>query len=72
MLNPQKIVGVNPCYQCPDRKQGCHSTCLAYTKWRKEWQDCKDEIDFVKKTEFGLFENRRDMIEKATRGKRTP
>jgi hypothetical protein len=26
----------NGCYQCPDRKPGCHSVCEKYKEWKAE------------------------------------
>ena len=33
-----------PCKDCPDRKQGCHSTCEKYIAFRKE----RDELNVLK------------------------
>ena len=24
----------NPCYQCPNRQMGCHTTCESYQAWK--------------------------------------
>ena len=26
----------NPCWDCPDRKCGCHADCERYTQWSSE------------------------------------
>lgn len=29
----KRVAKVNPCYDCPDRKPGCHGVCPKYIEW---------------------------------------
>lgn len=33
-----------PCLECGERRVGCHSECVRYREWRKEY-DAKKEIE---------------------------
>ena len=33
----------NPCYNCKNRRTGCHSVCLEYINWKQEWEEKKQK-----------------------------
>lgn len=72
MLEPIKKVEDNPCYNCPNRTVECHSTCVLYRKWKKEWEDYKSSAARIKKTEFEIQDNRKIKVEKAIKARRLP
>ena len=51
----------NPCRKCvpPKRYPGCHEVCEAYIKWKKEWEELKDEIRKQKQMDSWNYPKRR-------------
>ena len=39
MSNLCGIYAKAPCYQCKDRKVGCHGTCQKYIDFQKKWKE---------------------------------
>ena len=35
-----------PCRYCEERTMSCHSTCVDYIRWKKEYE--KEKADYVK------------------------
>lgn len=35
---------ISCCYECPDRKLHCHSTCEKYITEQKEYQEVKEAV----------------------------
>lgn len=46
----------NPCYNCPRRRVGCHSTCLEYTVWDAERKAKREERRKAEETDRKLTE----------------
>ena len=34
----------NPCYECSERKVGCHCNCEKYKEWKNKYNDKKQQI----------------------------
>ena len=43
-FNSYNKTSSNPCFQCTDRKVGCHSTCSKYIEYVEENQKRKEAI----------------------------
>ena len=56
----------NPCYKCPERQPGCHSSCEKYIGWRRGYDKRKQKILENKKD----GESARELLIRQTR-KRT-
>jgi hypothetical protein len=46
------MVGLTPCYECSDRKIGCHSNCKDYIDFNEKRQKylAKQKIEYQKPT----------------------
>ena len=56
-----------PCYNCPERRVGCHSGCERYQAWRKGY-DAEQEVKRREKQQRVGVED--IMIKKALQSKR--
>lgn len=36
---------VSPCMGCDERERGCHDHCIAYKKWKTEYQNVRKNLD---------------------------
>lgn len=62
-----------PCYQCPNRYEGCHAVCLAYLAWQLEREEMaakkRETQDADAHTRLTIERNqRRAKVKKKVRG----
>lgn len=43
------------CYECKDRKVGCHGTCEKYKTWRKEFEKQRDIAKSKERKNYDYF-----------------
>ena len=57
------------CYQCTDRKVGCHSNCVKYERFKAELEKKRQLIQEAKKQESVYLEYKKYSIRKHNKTK---
>lgn len=47
------------CYNCPNRKIGCHGTCKDYLEWSRQYQETVKKEKERRLTEYKAFQKMR-------------
>ena len=55
---------IDCCWNCDDRKGGCHSTCKEYKEQRRELDETNDELRKKEKVNTGLNAEKAKNIER--------
>ncbi len=58
----------SPCFECEERKVGCHAECVRYLEWRKK-KDEQNEAVKAEKISSNLFSHAAWLMKKARQKK---
>lgn len=74
----ERQIGTSPCYNCPDRKAGCHSKCEKYAAWKEKANAAADARirDYNRNAEAdafridGIIKAREDVLKRKSKKRR--